>query len=86
MTEINLHELINQRGAGKHVPAMKKAGLWDEWAGIPKKKWVVEVEATIVETTKYTVDASCEDEAYDKAELLARKEYDDFDFISAEEL
>ena len=86
MTAVNLHDLINQPGAGKHVPELVKAGLWDEYAGLPKKKWVVEVEATIVETTEYTVDASCEDEAYDKAELLARKEYDDFEFISAEEL
>ena len=86
MTDINLHDLINQPGAGKHVPELVNAGLWDEYAGTPKKKWVVEVEATIVETTEYTVDASCEDEAYDKAELLARKEYDDFEFISAEEL
>ena len=44
MTAVNLHDLINQSGAGKHIPELIKSGLWDEYAGMPMKKWVVEVE------------------------------------------
>jgi outer membrane receptor for Fe3+-dicitrate len=82
----NLHELINNPGAGKHIPALVKSGHWDEYAGLPKKKWSVEVEYTITDTEEYTVDASCEDESYDKAGKLAAKDYDYFEFTSAREL
>jgi hypothetical protein len=31
MTAVNLHDLINQPGAGKHITQLVNAGLWDEW-------------------------------------------------------
>jgi hypothetical protein len=86
MTTPNLHDLINKPGAGKHINALVASGHWDEYAGLPKKKWAVEVEYTITDTETYTVDASCKDEAYEKAEKLAAKDYDNYELTSAEEL
>jgi len=83
---IDLHELINNPGAGKHIPVLEKAGAWDEWAGLTMRKWQVEVEGTVTETQYYTVTARHKDEAYDKADKLAKKNYDEFDMIEAEEL
>jgi hypothetical protein len=86
MPDVDLHDLINQPGAGKHILELIKSGHWDEYAGLTKRKWSVEVEYTIVDTEEYTVDASCEKEAYYEAGKLAAKDYDDFEFLSAEEL
>ena len=72
--KVNLHELINQPGAGKHVPTLQKAGKWDEWAGMPMKKYSVEIEYRGTDTVY--VDARCKD---------AAEEYYDYEFLEAKE-
>ena len=80
---INLQDLMNKPGYGKHIPILQKAGKWDEWAGMPMKKWNVEIE--IRGKDILAVDARSKDEAYEKAEKLAEKEYDDFEILEATE-
>lgn len=80
---MNLHELINKPGYGSCVGELKEAGVWDEYAGMPMKDYVV--------TVKYTGDdciyvkAICKDEAYDKANKTAAEKYDDFELTECEE-
>jgi hypothetical protein len=80
---VNLHDLINQRGAGKANALLQKEGLWDEWAGMKEKEWDVTVSGVIYETKKYEVTARCEEEAMEKAEEMASSDFDDD--INAEE-
>jgi hypothetical protein len=80
---VNLHELINQPGAGKATEVLQKEGLWDEWAGMKEKEWEFTVSGAIYETKKYEVTARCEEEAMEKAEGMACSDFDDE--INAEE-
>lgn len=80
---VNLHELINQPGAGKHMTKLQENGLWDEWAGMPMKNWNVEVEGVITDISLYEVKARCEEEAMCLAEKLAEKDYDEYEIMEA---
>ena len=65
------------------MPTLQKAGKWDEWAGMPMKKYSVEIKYMGTDTVY--VDARCKDEAYEKADELAEEEYDDYEFLEAKE-
>ena len=75
MSAPDLHKLTNTPGYGSAQATLMRAGLWDEYAGLPVAKYRVSVTYEIREnsTETYTVDARCEDEAEDlackKAEL-----------------
>ena len=71
---IDLHELVNMPGAGKATAALKKAGKWDEYEGLPYTNYKVEYSVRFMSDT--TVKARSEDEA---EELAAKKIADDHD-------
>lgn len=78
MTAVNLHDLINQPGAGKHIPELVNAGLWDEWAGLPTTVYDVQVMGYTSHSQAYNITARHPDEA-EKFVIKVCK--DDFDII-----
>lgn len=62
---IDLHELANMPGAGRAAAALKKAGHWDEYEGLPQKDFSVKYEVRTKGSV--TVRARHENEASTKA-------------------
>lgn len=58
---VDLNELANARGYGAAAKSLRDAGLWDEWAGMPKRRYLVTYSYTCTEAE--AVSARSEDEA-----------------------
>lgn len=83
---MDLQGLIDAPGHGKHIPILKTAGKWDEWIGLPYKKYTVVVTATIVDN--YLISARSEDEAEDLSCKKLEDEHDgdvEIDDVEVEE-
>lgn len=65
MASIDLHQLANTGGFGAAKQHLAEAGAWDEYNGLPRRLFAVQVEYTVRETIN--VEARHPREAEDKA-------------------
>jgi hypothetical protein len=84
---LDLHELADTPGYGRAEVEIKRTGLWDEYAGLPMKKYSVSVEYQVLgtETKSVQVSARCEEEADELACEKVRDMHDsEIDVFDAE--
>ena len=77
MTEPNLHDLINIKGAGNAEKELKKQGHWDEYAGLEYVDWQVKADVVVREDDHHvvTVSARSEEEAEKKAMVELQSDF-----------
>lgn len=79
---VNLHDLANNAPFGRAATVLRKAGLWDDYAGLPEKEYVVTLEVKSVEVV--VIKARHEDEAATLAERMASV-HDEAEVVEVEE-
>ena len=85
MTQPNLNDLINMKGAGNAEKALRKSGNWDECAGLEYKKWAVVADVVIRQDDDYLCIVKARSK--EDAEALAIKEmHSDFDVLEIEDI
>ncbi|KZL02167.1 hypothetical protein PsAD5_00116 [Pseudovibrio sp. Ad5] len=85
MQQPNLQDLADMPGAGVAQTELMRLGFWDELRGGDARKWQVSVTGYVEETRTYEVSAHSAEEAMEKAEEAATKDFDDEDSIEAED-
>jgi len=81
MQDVNLHDLINQPGAGNHIPALVASGHWDEYAGLPKSVYDVQVNGSVSHCQTYKITARHPDEAESLVVKVCKDDFDSIDDI-----